>query len=61
MVLFENGVNLFNAEVEKRAASVMKKSAFDIYCDLGIGEGSFRAFGCDLGYDYVKINADYRT
>ena len=61
VVLFEKGVNLFNAEVEKRAAAVMKKAAFDIYCDLGVGSGSFRAFGCDLGYDYVKINADYRT
>lgn len=61
VVLFEKGRNLFDAEVEKRAAAVMKKSAFDIYCDLGVGEGAFRAFGCDLGYEYVKINADYRT
>jgi glutamate N-acetyltransferase/amino-acid N-acetyltransferase len=39
----------------------MKKSEFTISCDLGINEGSFTAFGCDLGYEYVKINADYRT
>ncbi len=61
VMLFEKGRNLFDAEVEKRAAAVMKKSAFDIYCDLGVGDGYFRAFGCDLGYEYVKINADYRT
>ena len=29
--------------------------------DLGVGEGSFKAYGCDLGHEYVKINADYRT
>jgi acetylglutamate kinase len=27
--------------------------------DLGLGQGKARAFGCDLSYDYVKINADY--
>ncbi len=47
--------------MEKRAAEVMKNSAFSIKCDLGLGDGSFTAYGCDLGYDYVKINADYRT
>ncbi|MDD2567343.1 MAG: bifunctional ornithine acetyltransferase/N-acetylglutamate synthase, partial [Thiovulaceae bacterium] len=32
-----------------------------ISCDLGLGNGAFEAYGCDLGYEYVKINADYRT
>ena len=59
--LYEKGVNLFNDTVEIAASKVMKQDSFSIYCDLGIGEGKFRAFGCDLGYDYVKINADYRT
>ena len=27
--------------------------------DLGLGEGSATAYGCDLSYDYVRINADY--
>ena len=61
VVLYDNGVNLFNETVEARAAEVMKKSEFTIYCDLGVGTGRFRAFGCDLGYEYVQINADYRT
>lgn len=61
VMLYENGVNLFNAEVEVRAAAVMKQEAFTVSCNLGVGEGSFTAFGCDLGYEYVKINADYRT
>jgi glutamate N-acetyltransferase/amino-acid N-acetyltransferase len=48
-------------ETEERAYRVMKQDNFKIVCDLGIGEGSYRAYGCDLGYDYVKINAEYRT
>jgi glutamate N-acetyltransferase/amino-acid N-acetyltransferase len=32
-----------------------------IEVDLGLGEGSFRAFGCDLTDGYVRINADYTT
>ena len=29
--------------------------------DLGLGNASAKAWGCDLTYDYVKINGDYRT
>jgi glutamate N-acetyltransferase/amino-acid N-acetyltransferase len=47
--------------MEQKASEVMKLSEFTISCDLGVGEGVFTAFGCDLGYEYVKINADYRT
>jgi glutamate N-acetyltransferase/amino-acid N-acetyltransferase len=61
VMLYEKGVNLFDESVEKRASEVMRQESFSIYCDLGIADGKFRAFGCDLGYDYVKINADYRT
>ncbi len=61
VLLFKQGENLFNDEVEVRAAEVMRRDAFTINVDLGIGGGSFRAYGCDLGNEYVKINADYRT
>ena len=32
-----------------------------ILVDLGSGSASAKAWGCDLTYDYVKINGDYRT
>ncbi len=32
-----------------------------IELDLGVGEGEFTVWTCDLSYEYVKINADYRT
>lgn len=37
----------------------MKESEITIRLDLGAGPASARALGCDLSYDYVRINADY--
>ena len=59
--VYNKGENLFDLATEEKAAAVMKQKSFTIRCDLGIGNGSFTAYGCDLGYEYVKINADYRT
>ena len=59
--VYEKGTILFDEATEKRAAAVMKQERFTIACDLGQGEGAFKAYGCDLGHEYVKINADYRT
>jgi len=59
--VYEKGSLYFDAEMEKKASAVMKLDEFSIYCDLGIGNGKFTAFGCDLGHKYVEINADYRT
>ncbi|WP_457597635.1 bifunctional glutamate N-acetyltransferase/amino-acid acetyltransferase ArgJ [Hydrogenimonas sp.] len=61
ITVYDRGEILFDAETEAKAAKVMRKKAFAIRCDLGVGTGAFTAYGCDLGYDYVKINADYRT
>ena len=61
VTVYEKGEILFDKDREEKAAKVMKRSAFPIHCDLGIGEGEFTAYGCDLGHEYVKINADYRT
>jgi len=61
LCVYNSGKLLFNADMEERASEVMKLSEFTISCDLGLGDGKYMAFGCDLGYEYVKINADYRT
>ncbi len=50
-----------DSEREEKAYRVMKQESYKIRCDLGLGEGSFTAYGCDLSYEYVKINAEYRT
>ena len=59
--VYKKGELFFDAAMEAKAAEVMKKEAFTIACDLGIADGAFEAYGCDLGYKYVEINADYRT
>lgn len=46
---------------EEKAYKIMKQPSFHITCDLGLGNGTFTSYGCDLSYDYVKINAEYRT
>lgn len=59
--VYRCGEILFDAATESRAAEVMRAESLRVVCDLGIGEGMFVAYGCDLGYNYVKINADYRS
>jgi glutamate N-acetyltransferase/amino-acid N-acetyltransferase len=59
--VYEKGELHFDEQMEKKASAVMKLDEFTISCDLGLGEGKFTAFGCDLGHKYVEINADYRT
>ncbi|MEA3314609.1 MAG: bifunctional glutamate N-acetyltransferase/amino-acid acetyltransferase ArgJ [Campylobacterota bacterium] len=61
ILVYNKGDILFDEETEKKAAQILTNSSFKISCDLGISTGNFTAFGCDLGYEYVKINADYRT
>ncbi|MRJ02222.1 MAG: bifunctional glutamate N-acetyltransferase/amino-acid acetyltransferase ArgJ [Epsilonproteobacteria bacterium] len=61
VVVYNRGEITFDPATEERAHKVMERSEFRILCDLGMGEGSFTAYGCDLGYDYIKINAEYRT
>lgn len=59
VVIFERGEIYF--ENESKCAEIMKSDSIKISCDLGLGEGKFTAYGCDLGYEYVKINSDYRN
>ncbi len=46
---------------EEKAKEILLESEIEILVDLNSGEASSTAWGCDLTYDYVKINGDYRT
>ena len=46
---------------EKEASKVLHEKEIDILITLGDGPGCATAWGCDLTYEYVKINGDYRT
>ena len=61
LLIYSDQYRELDKEREEKAYEIMKQEQFTITCDLGLGEGSFTAYGCDLSYDYVKINAEYRT
>ena len=61
LCVYNKGKLYFDKEMEQKASEIMKLTEFIISCDLGIANGKFTSYGCDLGYEYVKINADYRT
>ena len=46
---------------EEDGARVMKQSEITIRVDLGRGAAQGKVYTCDFSYDYVKINADYRS
>lgn len=46
---------------EEIAKEILLENEIKIIINLNDGEGASQAFGCDLTYDYVKINGDYRS
>lgn len=46
---------------EEALIEILKQHEVKIYVSLGVGEGHGFAWGCDLTYDYVQINASYRS
>ncbi|KAB7667539.1 bifunctional ornithine acetyltransferase/N-acetylglutamate synthase [Bacillus sp. B1-b2] len=46
---------------EEQAIEYLNQDFIQIFVDLHNGNGAGKAWGCDLSYDYVKINASYRT
>jgi glutamate N-acetyltransferase/amino-acid N-acetyltransferase len=46
---------------EAAGQAVMSRDRFEIRVALGRGQGEARVLTCDLSFDYVRINAEYRT
>ena len=46
---------------EDLAKEILLKDEVKIKVDLFLGDASVTVWGCDLTYDYVKINGDYRS
>ena len=57
--IIENGVALGYSEEE--ATKILSEKEVTAIADIKMGTASATAWGCDLTYDYVKINADYRS
>ena len=46
---------------EEDASTIFAESEISVRVSLGLGEGAATVWTCDLSYDYVSINAEYRT
>ena len=57
--IIENGVSTGYSEEE--ATRILSEPEVTAIADMKMGNSSATAWGCDLTYDYVKINADYRS
>lgn len=57
--IIENGVSTGYSEEE--ATKILSEDEVTAIADVKMGGCSATAWGCDLTYDYVKINADYRS
>ena len=55
----ENGAGIDFSE--EKAKEILLCDEIEILVDLGMGDVKSTAWGCDLTYEYVKINGDYRT
>ena len=59
ILVCKNGAGV--AFSEEQAKAILLESEIEVLISLNDGEGTAIAWGCDLTYDYVKINGDYRT
>lgn len=58
-LVFANGLPCITSE--EMVKEYLESETIQILVDLNQGESTATAWGCDLTYDYVKINASYRT
>ena len=59
ILIYKNGMDAGYSEEE--AAEILSQPEVRIIADMHMGDFEATAWGCDLTYDYVKINADYRS
>ncbi|MBQ3547974.1 MAG: bifunctional ornithine acetyltransferase/N-acetylglutamate synthase [Clostridia bacterium] len=59
ILVCENGAGVDFSE--EKAKEILLENEIEILVNLNSGNASSTAWGCDLTYDYVKINGDYRT
>ncbi len=60
MALVKKGLGT-GGELEAAATAIMRQPEFTITIDLHLGDAEYDYYTSDLTYDYIKINADYRS
>lgn len=58
LVVEKGAAPLFDEDL---ALKILSEDAVTVRCEMNAGDATATAWGCDLTYDYVKINADYRS
>jgi glutamate N-acetyltransferase/amino-acid N-acetyltransferase len=61
LCVFAGGAPIQGEEIERRASWIFRRKEIHVRLDLGLGDASFTALTCDLSFDYIKINASYRS
>jgi len=61
LCVFEEGTPILGEKVEQEASRIFRQEKIRVGLSLGLGEASFTAWTCDFSFDYVKINASYRS
>jgi glutamate N-acetyltransferase/amino-acid N-acetyltransferase len=61
VTIFREGTPIMTPKTELKAANTMKRKEYRISVVVGSGRGLGHYWTCDLGHEYVRINADYRT
>lgn len=59
VLIYKDGISADYSE--ERATEIISQPEVTVIADMKMGTESATAWGCDLTYDYVKINADYRS
>jgi glutamate N-acetyltransferase / amino-acid N-acetyltransferase len=59
--VFRGGTPVIDPAVEQAATQVFRRKEIVIHLEVGLGQAEYRVYTCDLSYDYVKINASYRS
>ncbi|MCD8327375.1 MAG: bifunctional glutamate N-acetyltransferase/amino-acid acetyltransferase ArgJ [Lachnospiraceae bacterium] len=59
ILIYQNGAGTDYSEEE--ATRILSQPEVTVYVDMKMGAEHATAWGCDLTYDYVRINADYRS
>ena len=59
MLIYQDGAAADYSEEE--ATKILSEPEVTVLVDMKMGTETATAWGCDLTYDYVKINADYRS
>jgi glutamate N-acetyltransferase / amino-acid N-acetyltransferase len=61
LCVFRQGTPVPGKETEEKAARAFRQKEIRVHLDLAMGDGRFTAYTCDFSYDYIKINASYRS